>query len=71
MVQKGHIENEFKTGIVCSYKPFSLVVNNKDNGNIGFLSAYKAFAEVYVDDLWVMPKHRKKGLARKLALVQK
>lgn len=66
MVQKGHIADESRTGIICNYKPFSLVVKNEKNETVGVLSAYTAFAEVYVDDLWVTPRHRKKGLARKL-----
>lgn len=66
MVQRGHRADEAKSSIVCNYKPFSLAIKNQENEVLGVLCAYTAYAEVYVDDLWVKPECRKKGLARKL-----
>ncbi len=65
-VQRGHVNDEAGHGIVCDYKPFSLVIRSAAGDAIGVLSAYTAFAEIYVDDIWVDPGHRKIGLGRKL-----
>jgi ribosomal protein S18 acetylase RimI-like enzyme len=65
-VQRGHVNDEAGHGIVCDYKPFSLVVRSAAGDAIGVLSAYTAFAEIYVDDIWVDPGHRGVGLGREL-----
>ncbi len=65
-VQRGHVNDEAGHGIVCDYKPFSLVIRSAAGDAIGVLSAYTAFAEIYVDDIWVDPCHRGIGLGRKL-----
>jgi len=65
-VQQGHIADELKKGIACNYKPFSIVAYGTDKEVLGVLMAYTAFAEIYVDDLWVEPSQRKKGLGREL-----
>lgn len=66
MISHGHKNDEADQGIVCNYQKFSLVIKSRDSEPIGVLSAYTAFAEIYVDDLWIQPKHRKNGLGRKL-----
>jgi len=66
LVQQGHLEDETIAGIVCNYKPFSIVWKNDNKTVIGVLSGYTAFAEVYVDDIWVAPAHRKKGIGQTL-----
>lgn len=39
----------------------------KDNNTIiGALTAYTAYAEIYIDDIWVEPKYRGYGYGRKL-----
>lgn len=65
-IYQGHIIDEASHGIVCNYKKFSLLIKNKDNVAIGALTAYTAFSEIYVDDIWVDPNYRKSGLGRKL-----
>lgn len=65
-VHQGHIIDEEAHGIVCNYKKFSLLVKNNDGDAIGALTAYTAFSEIYVDDIWIDPSYRKLGLGRKL-----
>lgn len=66
MVYQGHIKDESGSGVICNYKPFSIITKNSDNKTIAVLSAYTAYAEIYVDDLWVKPKYRGKNIGRKL-----
>ncbi len=65
-MNKGHIDYETTHGISCNYKKFSLLIKIDKNKTIGVLSAYAAFAEIYVDDLWVDCSYRKQGYGRKL-----
>ena len=65
-VRKGREEYEAGHGIVCHYKPFSIVFRNSAGQAVGVLSAYTAFAEIYVDDIWVDADYRGNGLGRKL-----
>lgn len=65
-VNQGHMLDEAAHGIVCNYQKFYLVLFNEINKMIGVLSSYAAFAEIYVDDIWVDSNHRKLGLGRKL-----
>ena len=65
-VRKGQEEYEAGHGIVCHYKPFSIVFRNSAGQAVGVLSAYTAFAEIYVDDIWVDASYRGNGLGRKL-----
>lgn len=59
---------EHSHGIDVNYKRFSLVLNNEHNETIGVVNAYTAFAEIYIDDMWVDSKHRRQGLGRKLII---
>ncbi len=65
-VHQGHIFDEATHGIVCNYKKFSLAIKNDGAEIVGILTAYTAFLEIYVDDLWINPIYRKAGLGRKL-----
>lgn len=65
-IHHGHIIDEASHGIACNYKRFSLLLKNNDGTAIGALSAYTAFSEIYVDDIWVDPNYRKLGLGRNL-----
>lgn len=64
-MRDGFIEYEIKNGIHVNYKRFSLIMSNDDE-IIGVLNAYTAFAEIYVDDIWVDKKYQRKGLGKKL-----
>lgn len=68
MVHQGHLKDESSSGIICNYKPFSIVAKNSKNKIIAVLSAYTAYAEIYVDDLWVQPKYRNQNIGRKLLI---
>jgi ribosomal protein S18 acetylase RimI-like enzyme len=65
-IHQGHIVDESVHGVVCNYKKFSLIVKNTNGNVIGALTAYTAYSEIYVDDMWVDPSCRKSGLGRKL-----
>lgn len=65
IILEGHVQDEKNKGIICNYKPFALVLKHQDN-IIGALQAYTAFAEIYVDDIWVKPEYRGNGLGRRL-----
>jgi len=64
IVSRGHEEYETSHGIVCGYRKFSIVARSNAGAPIGVLSGYTAYAEIYVDDLWVDADYRKRGLGR-------
>ncbi|WP_051544481.1 GNAT family N-acetyltransferase [Legionella cherrii] len=59
IVEKGHIAAEAENGIVCNYALFYIAARDKENHLVGLLTAYTAFAEIYVEDLWVHSNYRK------------
>lgn len=63
-MHKDLVAYETSHGIDVNYKRFSLVLTDKSGEVSGVLNAYTAFAEVYVDDLWVDKAHRCKGYGR-------
>lgn len=65
-MRKDLIAYETSRGIDVNYKTFSLVLSNESDGIFAVLNAYTAFAEVYVDDLWVAQSYRGKGYGKKL-----
>lgn len=65
-MQKGFVEYESSHGIDVNYKPFSLILKNEKNETIGVLNAFSAFAEIYIDDIWVDKSYRGKGYGKKL-----
>jgi ribosomal protein S18 acetylase RimI-like enzyme len=60
----GFAEYESSHGIDVNYKPFSLVLRNEKQEVLGVLNAFTAFAEIYIDDIWVDKNHRGKGYGR-------
>jgi ribosomal protein S18 acetylase RimI-like enzyme len=52
--------------IDVNYKTFSVVLRDGSGVVFGVLNAFTAFAEIYVDDIWVDAAHRGKGLGKKL-----
>ena len=46
--------------------PFSLVLRDGTGAVSGVLSAYTAYSEIYVDDLWVAEEARGKGYGKAL-----
>lgn len=65
-MRKDLVDYESSHGIDVNYKRFSVILSNKDGDTIGILNAFTAFAEIYIDDLWVEKSHRGKGYGRKL-----
>lgn len=64
-MQKDLVKYESSHSIDVNYKKISIVA--KKNGTpIGVVNAYTAFAEVYVDDIWVDTSFRSQGYGRKL-----
>jgi ribosomal protein S18 acetylase RimI-like enzyme len=57
---------EARCGIDVNYKRFSMVLHNQEGIACGVINAYTAFAEIYIDDIWVDTAHRGKGYGRKL-----
>jgi ribosomal protein S18 acetylase RimI-like enzyme len=64
-MRKDLIAYESSHGIDVNYKRFSLILSDNNNV-IGVLNAYTAFAEIYIDDLWVEASSRGKGYGKKL-----
>ena len=60
------IAYEASHGIDVNYKQFALVMRNDAGQIIGVLSAYTAFSEIYIDDIWVDSSHRHQGHGRAL-----
>jgi len=65
-MSKDLITYESGHGIDVNYKPFSMVLSDDQDNTIGVLNAFTAFAEIYVDDLWVDSLYRGQGYGRKL-----
>lgn len=65
-IYQGHIKDEADHGVICNYKVFSLISKNNNDDIIGTLTAYTAFSEIYIDDLWVDPHYRGQGIGSTL-----
>lgn len=65
-MRKGFVEYESSHGIDVNYKPFSLILKDEKNEAVGVLNAFTAFAEIYIDDIWVDKSYRGKGYGKKL-----
>jgi predicted acetyltransferase len=65
-MSQGLIAYERDYGIDVNYQSFSIVLLNEHQVVCGILNAYTAFAEVYVDDIWVDSIHRGQGYGKKL-----
>lgn len=64
-MQADLVQYESSHGVHVNYKPFSIVAH--DNGNlVGVLTAYTAFSEIYIDDLWIDSKFRGLGYGKQL-----
>lgn len=67
-MKEGLVRYEKSCGIVINYKRFYLVLNDDHNESevIGVLNGYTAFAEIYIDDIWVDTKYLGRGFGRRL-----
>ena len=57
---------ETSHGIDVNFRRFSLVFKDETENPIDVINAFTAFAEIYVDDMWVHSKYRGQGFGRKL-----
>ena len=62
----GFIAYEKNHGIDVNYKRFSAVLSKENNSVCGVINAFTAFAEIYIDDIWVDSAYRGRGYGRKL-----
>ena len=60
------VSYETSHGVDVNYKRFALVLSDDQNTTLGVLNALTAFAEIYIDDMWVDSHYRGKGYGRKL-----
>ena len=65
-MSEGFEAYEASQGINVNYKRFSVVLYNDKDIAYGVINAYTAFAEIYIDDIWVDSDCRGKGYGRKL-----
>lgn len=63
---KDLIAYETSHGIDVNYRRFSVVISNEKEEIFGVINAYTAFAEIYIDDIWVDSAYRGKGYGRQL-----
>lgn len=63
---KDLVAYERSHGIDVNYKKFSIVLKDDKGTVLGILNAFTAFAEIYIDDIWVDKPHRGKGFGKKL-----
>lgn len=63
---KDLVAYESAHGIDVNYKKFSVVLKDDKGSAFGVLNAFTAFAEIYVDDIWVDKAYRGKGFGKKL-----
>ena len=52
--------------IDVNYKRLSITISNENDEVCGVLNAYTAFAEIYIDDMWVASAYRGKGYGKHL-----
>ncbi|RMX18220.1 GNAT family N-acetyltransferase [Legionella jordanis] len=55
------IAYEQEHGVDVNYKRFSFILYNGNDKACAVINAYTAFAEIYIDDLWVDSEHRNCG----------
>lgn len=65
-MEKGFIEYETSLGIDVNYQKFSFILREFNGNPIGVINAFTAFAEIYVDDIWIDQGSRGKGYGRRL-----
>lgn len=65
-MERDLVEYESSHGIDVNYKKLSVVLRDEHDKVIGVINAFTAFAEVYIDDIWVDKSFRHKGYGRKL-----
>ena len=65
---RGFIDYEREHSIDVNYRRFSITISNKKGEIFGVINAFTAFAEIYVDDIWVDSAYRGQGHGKQLLL---
>ncbi|MCP0912873.1 MULTISPECIES: GNAT family N-acetyltransferase [Legionella] len=65
-MMKDLVAYETSHGIDVNYQRFAITISNEDDIIFGVLHAYTAFAEIYVDDIWIDSAYRHQGYGRQL-----
>jgi N-acetylglutamate synthase-like GNAT family acetyltransferase len=66
VVSAGQSTYERSHGIEINFRRFALVLHDDHGVLCGALQAYTAYAEIYVEDLWVAAHIRRRGYGRQL-----
>ena len=67
-MKAGLVQYETKHGVDVNYAQFGLVLHDDSGEVLGVLNGYTAFAEIYIDDLWVDANHRGCGHGSQLIM---
>lgn len=65
-MRNGFLEYERKQGIDVNYRKFAFVLKDEKDSVVGVLNAFTAFAEIYIDDIWIDNFFRGKGYGKML-----
>ncbi|MBA2652583.1 MAG: GNAT family N-acetyltransferase [Tatlockia sp.] len=65
-MRKDFVAYETSHGIDVNYKKFAMILTDEQNNTLGVINAFTAFAEIYIDDMWVNSPYRGKGYGRML-----
>lgn len=68
IVSAGHAAYEQGHGIDIKFTRFALLLHDDHGTLCGALQAYTAYAEIYVEDLWVAEACRRSGYGRQLLM---
>ena len=68
IVSAGHAAYEQGHGIDIKFTRFALLLHDDHGTLCGALQAYTAYAEIYVEDLWVAEACRRRGYGRQLLM---
>ncbi|MEY3990805.1 MAG: hypothetical protein RI985_1886, partial [Chloroflexota bacterium] len=66
IVSAGHAAYEQGHSIDIKFTRFALLLHDDHGTLCGALQAYTAYAEIYVEDLWVAEAYRRRGYGRQL-----
>ena len=61
VVSAGHTAYEQSHNIDINFRRFALLLHDEHGALQGALQAYTAYAEIYVEDLWVAAAMRRRG----------
>jgi len=62
----GQEKYERDNGVAINFKEFAFVLSNENGEIFGVLNAYTAYAEIYIEDLWVDESVRRMGYGKQL-----